>query len=483
MYSLDKRQVELIVSDVESARITFSHLADELIDHICCEVENEMWNGTKFEEAYELVKQQTGIKVLKEIQENTHYLIDKNYRIMKMTMKITGNVSLAMLGLGTVMKLFHWPLAGLMLIIGFMVLCLVFFPSAIYSNYKESKISQSKLLHISILLGGIFFMAGVLFKVMHWPVANTLLLAGWVFILLIFLPLLLFVKLRESNSKKEKGIIALGITGLIIFELASMFKMFHWPGAAMLMIFGAILLVSLFLPLYSNLKLKETGKITGQYIFTVTGAMFFILLTILLALNVSKDSLGTMRSDIKNSSSVVSYLELKNQKIYAELKEKSDSTSKKYESQIIAIEEETKNLCKLIESININLIMAVDEVNKQTAENLMNSIDEIKNQTNSKVSYNIMLGVNSDGSAFRLKKELRKLQDRFLSAKTLKTETKEAINKLLDTSDITVDATVLSWEQYTFESGMTISAIAALKDVEKRVRMAESQVILSIINQ
>ena len=150
MYTLSKCQVQQIADDFENARITFSHLADDLIDHICCEVENEMYEGKSFDEAYEIVKQQTGIKTLQKIQENTQYLIDKNYRIMKMTMKITGNVSLALLALATLMKILHLPGASILLLLGFVILGLVFFPSALYTNYRDLEGRKSLALHLSI---------------------------------------------------------------------------------------------------------------------------------------------------------------------------------------------------------------------------------------------------------------------------------------------------------------------------------------------
>ncbi len=48
MQPLNKRQVDIIVADVERAKITLLHLADDLIDHICCEVESEMNQGKSF---------------------------------------------------------------------------------------------------------------------------------------------------------------------------------------------------------------------------------------------------------------------------------------------------------------------------------------------------------------------------------------------------------------------------------------------------
>jgi hypothetical protein len=232
----------LIEADVHQARITLSHLPQELIDHICCEVEELMSTGKTFDEAYLLVKEQTGIKVLQKIQENALYLIDKNYAIMKNTMKITGNISLAFIAIGTVLKIWHWPGASIALLAGFVLLCLVFFPAAIYLNYNYENGRKKPLLNLSALLGGIVFMAGVLFKVLHWPGSATLLFAGWSILLCLFLPILLGLKLRETQSAKEKSIYVLGVVSAILFEAATMFKFFHWPGAGLLMIAGGFLL-------------------------------------------------------------------------------------------------------------------------------------------------------------------------------------------------------------------------------------------------
>jgi integral membrane sensor domain MASE1 len=198
MYSLDKKQVEIIVADVQLAAITLSHLADDLVDHICCEVESLVAQGNSFEQAYEVVKKQSGIEVLQKIQDNTKFLIDKNYRLMKTTMKITGNISLAMLGIGTIFKIMHWAGASVLLVIGFFVLCAIFFPIAVHTNYKKSDKKQNLFLHIAILIGGIFFMSGVLFKIMHWPGAALLLLIGYLVLLCLYLPILLVVNIRKE---------------------------------------------------------------------------------------------------------------------------------------------------------------------------------------------------------------------------------------------------------------------------------------------
>ena len=286
---LDTSQIQLIESDVESARITLYNLSDELVDHICCAIEDQMRNGKSFDEAYSLLKEQTGIKVLQSIQENTLYLTDKKYRLMKTTMKITGNVSLALLALGTLFKIFHWPGAGPLLVVGFVLVCFFFFPAVIYINRREEGSKSPMLLNLSILIGGILLMMGILFKVMHWPIANLLLQGGWFFVLFLFLPTLLYAKLKDAKSGFEKRVYVLGVVALIIFELATMFKMMHWPGAGPLMILGSLLLVAVFLPLYTNMRFKNAELKAGQFIYLITISMYAVVLTALLAMNVSKD--------------------------------------------------------------------------------------------------------------------------------------------------------------------------------------------------
>ncbi len=481
MYTLDKRHVELIVSDVERARITLSHLADELVDHICCEVENLMWEGKTFEEAYEIVKQQTGIKVLKKIQENTHYLIDKNYRIMKMTMKIAGNISLILLALGTVFRLFQWPGASIMLVLGFATLCLVFFPSAIYTNYRDSKVNLPKMLHISILIGGVLFMLGVLFKVQFWPGSGVLLGLGWIFILFVFLPMLLFVKMRQSITSREKRIIAVGIVGLIIFELSTMFKLFHWPGAGILMVVGSVLIVSVFVPLFTYSKFKETGKITGHFIFIITGTIFFILFSTLLAINTSSDFLGVNQRSYQKNTEIVNYLKGKNQVIYSNLSQQDDSIQTESERIIKAIHYQATIICNQIEKIKLAVIMDADDVDMPTAKSLANNVSMIKNQTNSKSVRVNLLGDNNLGSAHILKQELMNFQNLIENTSVLNSKTVRGINMLLATPTIEIKGEQTPWETYSFDNINLTNCLVVLSDIDKKVRMAERLAINNIV--
>ena len=83
MPELTLHHIDQISRDISRQEIVFSHLLHDLIDHVCCDVENEMQNGLSFSEAYRKVKQKMGSRRLKEIQEETLYLVDTKYRYMK----------------------------------------------------------------------------------------------------------------------------------------------------------------------------------------------------------------------------------------------------------------------------------------------------------------------------------------------------------------------------------------------------------------
>lgn len=477
MCLLNKNQVGIIVSDVEMAKITFMHLSDDLIDHICCEVEQEMNSGKSFEEAYEFIKLQTGIKVLQKIQDNTRYLIDKKYRTMKKTMKISGIVSLSLLGLATVFKIMHWPGANVGLVLGFFIMCVFFFPSAVYVNYRDVKQKSKLFMHLSVLIGGIAFMIGVLFKVMHWPGASVLLVTGWTVLLLIFLPLLMFSQLKSASSGKEKMIYVIGIIALIIFETATAFKMFHWPGASILMILGSVFLISVFLPMFTYHKFKQTGSISGQYIFLITTSMFFILFTFLLAMNVSKDMLRCFVNQDVNSQKIISYVETKNEQLVDEFKNQPDSLKLNKDSKITEIHSDANQLCEYIKSIKLQLIQACENVDAATAEDFAKNTYKITAKDNYIIVTNIMIGENNDGLGKSLKQRIEKFKVNILSATSENKDIANIVEKELNTNDGEINEEIFPWEIVQFYHIFTIRTLAFLSKLEFNVRLIESESI------
>ena len=155
--------IDRIAGEVRSQEIIFPHLADELIDHICCDVEQEMDNGLAFNEAYARVRQMITKRRLKEIQEETLYATDSKYRIMKTTMKFSAVAGTILFGVAAMFKIQHWPAAGIMLTLGALILTFLFMPSALGVLRKESRSRIRLVLFISAFLSAGLFITGILF--------------------------------------------------------------------------------------------------------------------------------------------------------------------------------------------------------------------------------------------------------------------------------------------------------------------------------
>ena len=79
----------------------------------------------------------------------------------------------ATLIVGLLFKFMHWPYAGGLLIVSLGVIAVLLFEYAIRNR-------KSKLLSRNIIypLLGVVYVLGMLFKVMHWPGADTMLVVS-----------------------------------------------------------------------------------------------------------------------------------------------------------------------------------------------------------------------------------------------------------------------------------------------------------------
>lgn len=76
---------------------------------------------------------------------------------------------------------------------------------------------------------------GVLFKTLHWPGANIVLLAGTV-LSLVTLLVLLIKKPGPWSIRIARPVWPMG--ALVLVLIGSMFKAMHWPGANVLLLIG-----------------------------------------------------------------------------------------------------------------------------------------------------------------------------------------------------------------------------------------------------
>ena len=287
--SLDQFQV--VERDVQSEGITYSHLEYDLLDHVCCDIEDRMRTGFSFDDAYQAVKLDVGLQGLRRVQQETLLLINKNYRMMKKSMKTLGTIALAGISIAALAKIMHWPGAAYLIILSFFLVSTMFFPAALYVWYKEVFNKKHVFIVILTFVSGFTFMYGTLFKLMHWPFANILLVVGEILTILTIIIGGISYLLSKQSKTGRKGLTIAGIIGITAFFIGTLFKIQHWPGAKILLLIGPILLFSIFLPIYAYHTYNKEKTVKNSFIFSVYALIFIITFTFLLAINSSQNIL------------------------------------------------------------------------------------------------------------------------------------------------------------------------------------------------
>lgn len=119
-----------------------------------------------------------------------------------------------------------------------------------YVSQSKSLIIMKKFMYILGLLATITFVSGILFKLMHWPGANMLLLVGQMVLFLVCVPFFAITKLRgKTSSSLEKWTAVLGLSASLLISISVLFKVMHLMGAHVVFVIGMVLLIFGFIPL------------------------------------------------------------------------------------------------------------------------------------------------------------------------------------------------------------------------------------------
>lgn len=190
---LSEQQEEIVRNYVDTQELKLKTLRDDIIDHLCCVIESELGKEKSFEQLLNTAVRDLAPNGLIEIEYKTVFLLNSK-RIL-------------------VMK---------------------------------------KLTYLIGFIGSVALTGGVTFKLLHMPGANQLFMVGYLTLFLIFIPLLAFDRFKVDIAKvlSERLKIILGVISSVILGLAGLFKIMHLPGADLLLIFGVIVFAAGFLPFF-----------------------------------------------------------------------------------------------------------------------------------------------------------------------------------------------------------------------------------------
>jgi len=141
--------------------------------------------------------------------------------------------------------------------------------------------AMKKVMFMSGAFSAFTVLIGSLFKIMHWPGAALLFVIAIALFSFIFLPILSVIRIKEQTKTKDKIVItAAAIFGSAI-SLAILFKVMHWPFATILWTISLGILFFLFLPVYFFGGIRnpatKTNTIVSSILILIAGGLLFLI--------------------------------------------------------------------------------------------------------------------------------------------------------------------------------------------------------------
>jgi hypothetical protein len=138
MNNLTEDNIDFITNIVNRSKISSEELKEDLIDHFCCAIEEEMKKGLSFNKSYDKAYQNICPDGFDEIQRETVYLLTfKKIKAMKKLMYLSGYLSL--IGITTTLFLIYSrsSFGGIVLMLTAAILIFLFIPSLFTNLYKR----------------------------------------------------------------------------------------------------------------------------------------------------------------------------------------------------------------------------------------------------------------------------------------------------------------------------------------------------------
>lgn len=205
---------------------------------------------------------------------------------MKKSLNVVGFIAALLMFSTVVMKSNHLPGAGvIMALAGFgLSVYLPFF--LLYKSGEESN-SEKNVAGVIGAISASVLNLGITFKFQHWPGAGVMIVLGLASFALIFIPMLLKKKLKGEPSERKTLMNTLGASGLTLFALGLLFKIMHWPGAAVMLGVSVLLLFFGYFLMYMSDKTinaeEKTNYLRKAFFSVIIGSIVASL--ILVSLN------------------------------------------------------------------------------------------------------------------------------------------------------------------------------------------------------
>lgn len=287
-----------------------------------------------------------------------------------------------------------------------------------------------------------------------------MLLLGATIAVLGFFPLFFYTSYKEQVDKKNVLLSVTGYFTISFLIIGVLFKVQHWPGAAISLLIGQFLLILLFLPLYLVNAYKKASETKINFLYVLL--IFFIGFGVIFMVSASRIPKDIVQKfdTINNNATTISKIfteqnnsllkTLQGKESYKEIKpdiDKLQALALKLDEQIDTIKTELKIITK------------------------SNSVEEMKHKEHEKAFRKAMLKNNN---ATKLKEDFAEYKIMVLELADSKYQ-EETLSALLDFELFTG----LIYEQ-GFKRTSLIAGLAMLSSMQKNIRISEYEILSSL---
>lgn len=204
MEVFNKTHVQLIEQRIKLSGLSNPQLIEDMLDHYCCVVEEEMSQGASFDEAYKRAWNCISPNGLVEIENELFLMLNFNKHIqMKKLMYFSGFMAAMFIATGFLFRIVNWPGAMAVSFLGYAFLFIACV-TIMVNRFKQKSVTTSKMDSIRMYAGNLtalFISVGSMFKGLHYPGANMMLLIGFVILIGVYLPIFFYHAYKSSLAE------------------------------------------------------------------------------------------------------------------------------------------------------------------------------------------------------------------------------------------------------------------------------------------
>lgn len=213
--------------------------------------------------------------------------------------------------------------------------------------------------------------------------------------------------------------------------------------------------------------------------------MMYLVLTALLALNISKDVLEAFLLVNSSIEKTVSSFGNKNEQLYADFELSKNADPIKvgpYWENAKMARELSQEMQLYIDSLKTMILMETEGLDKKVADTIQ--LANISKKDDVDAPTRVLIGKKEDaseGKAHELKMKIREYREKMLAL--LPDDKQENFDIGLETEDVKTEENTLNWEIHNFYHNPLVASITILSKLQNDIRNAEYDVVSSLYSK